>query len=347
MPPLLNLAMISMSQSSFPGRFPSTRLRRLRGTPWIRDLTAETTLRPEHLIQAVILREDDTPAGPIPAMSGIERSTVEESVETAMMARDAGVKALALFPHTGPRDRDSDGTAALDPENLMCRAARAIKDSVPEIGLIGDVALDPYTDHGHDGLLRDGEIVNDGTVAVLTEQATVLAAAGYDVVAPSDMMDGRIGALRHKLDHEGFADRLILSYAVKYASKFYGPYRDAIGSRGVLQGDKRTYQMDPRNSEEGMREVALDLAEGADMVMVKPGLPYLDMIRRTKDEFGVPVAAFQVSGEYAMLRCAADEGAFDFEDAALEALRCFRRAGTDMIISYYATDAARWILAAE
>ncbi|WP_370335847.1 porphobilinogen synthase [Parvularcula marina] len=332
-----------MIDNSFPGRFPATRLRRLRGQGWIRDLAAEAELAPRHLIQAVILREDDAPAGPIPAMEGIKRASVNDAVEMAQNAWKNGIKALALFPHTGKEARDPEGTAALDSDNLMCRAARAIKDAVPQIGLIGDVALDPYTDHGHDGLLRDGEIVNDGTVAVLTEQAVVLASAGYDVLAPSDMMDGRIGAIRKKLDHEGFTDRMILSYAVKYASKFYGPYRDAIGSRGVLQGDKRTYQMDPRNSAEGNREVTLDLAEGADMVMVKPGMPYLDMIARTKAAFNVPVAAFQVSGEYAMLRCAAAEGAFDFEDAALEALTCFRRAGTDMIISYYATDAAGWL----
>lgn len=332
-----------MISAPYPGRFPTSRPRRLRETPWVRELAAETDLGPRHLIQAVILREDDAPAGPVPAMAGVTRSTPDEAVSVARRAHDAGIKALALFPHTGPKHRDSEGTEALNPDNLMCRAARAIKDAVPGIGLIGDVALDPYTDHGHDGLLRDGEIVNDGTVAILTEQATVLASAGYDVLAPSDMMDGRVGAIRKKLDHEGFADRLILSYAIKYASKFYGPYRDAIGSRGVLQGDKRTYQMDPRNSEEGMREATLDLAEGADMLMVKPGMPYLDMVRRTKETFGVPVAAFQVSGEYAMLRCAADEGAFDFEDAALEALWCFRRAGADMVISYYATDAAEWL----
>ena len=332
-----------MPPSTFPGRFPTTRLRRLRGAPWIRNLAAEVALLPEHLVPSVILRDDDAPAGPIPAMPGIQRLTTAESVELAIRARAAGVQALAFFPYTSREDRDPEGSKALDPDNLMCRTARAIKKAVPDIGLIGDVALDPYTDHGHDGLLRNGEIVNDGSVAVLTEQATVLAAAGFDILAPSDMMDGRVGAMRKKLDHEGFADRLILSYAVKYASRFYGPYRDAIGSRGVLQGDKRTYQMDPRNSEEGMREVTLDLAEGADMVMVKPGMPYLDMVRRTKETFNIPVAVFQVSGEYAMLRCAADEGAFSFEDAALEALYSFRRAGADMIITYYGVEAAEWL----
>lgn len=332
-----------MTDSAFPGRFPSSRPRRLRQSQWTREIAAETALASQHLIQALVLREDQANHGPIPAMSGVFRYSIDEAVEYARRSRAAGISALALFPHTGREDRDAEGTKALDGNNLMARAARAIKAEVPDIGLIGDVALDPYTEHGHDGLLRDGEIVNDATVAVLTEQATVLASAGFDVIAPSDMMDGRIGAIRRKLDHEGFADRLILSYAVKYASKFYGPYRDAIGSRGVLEGDKRTYQMDPRNADEGLREVTMDLAEGADIVMVKPGLPYLDMVTRIKARFQVPVAAFQVSGEYAMLRGAADNGAFDFQEAALEALMCFRRAGADMIISYYATDAAEWI----
>jgi porphobilinogen synthase len=308
-------------------------------------MVAETNLTPANLVQAVILREDDAPAGPIPAMAGVTRSTVEEAVGIARRARDLAVPALALFPYTDASARSPDGAAALDADNLMARAARALKREVPELGLIGDVALDPYTDHGHDGLLRDGVIVNDETVGILSEQAVVLAEAGFDVVAPSDMMDGRVGAIRAALDRSGFEDRLILSYAVKYASRFYGPYRDAIGSRGVLQGDKRTYQMDPRNAAEGLREVTLDLAEGADMVMVKPGLPYLDMIARVKQAFPVPVAAFQVSGEYAMLRCAADQGAFEFEAAALEALTGFRRAGADLVISYYALDAASWLTA--
>ena len=264
-----------------------------------------------------------------------------------MAARAAGIPALALFPYTETSERDPDGSGASDPDNLMCQAARAIKREVPEIGLIADVALDPYTDHGHDGILRDGVIVNDETVEILVRQGLVLAEAGFDVLAPSDMMDGRIGALRAALDAEGYEDRMLLSYAVKYASKFYGPYRDAIGSRGVLQGDKRTYQMDPRNGAEGLREVTLDLAEGADMVMVKPGLPYLDMVHRVKAAFPVPVAAFQVSGEYAMLACAAEAGAFEFEAAALEALLAFKRAGADMVISYYAIAAAGWLKAGQ
>jgi porphobilinogen synthase len=306
-------------------------------------MTAETRLSPSDLIQAVILREEDAPAGPVPAMPGVFRLTVGEAVEVARRASEAGLPALALFPHTGTEHRSADAALALDPGNLMARAARAIKREPPKIGLIADVALDPYTDHGHDGLTRDGVILNDETVDMLARQAVVLAEAGFDVLAPSDMMDGRVAAIRRALDAAGHEDRLILSYAVKYASRFYGPYRDAIGSRGVLQGDKRTYQMDPANAEEGLREVALDLAEGADMVMVKPGLPYLDMVARVKDAFRVPTIAFQVSGEYAMLAAAAEAGAFDLREAGLEALSCFKRAGADAVISYYAERAAGWL----
>ncbi|MEM9421477.1 MAG: porphobilinogen synthase [Pseudomonadota bacterium] len=329
----------------FPGRFPQTRLRRLRQASWTREAASETNLSPNDLIQAIILRDDATPAGPIPAMDGILRSSVTEAVYAARKAQACGIPSVALFPFTQPGDRDPQGSAALSPDNLMARAGRAIKAQVPNIGLIGDVALDPYTDHGHDGILDGERIMNDETVDILRRQAVMLATAGYDVVAPSDMMDGRIGVIRDTLDKEGYKDCMTLSYAVKYASHFYGPYRDAIGSRGVLKGDKSTYQMDPRNAEEGLREVALDLAEGADIVMVKPGMPYLDMITRVKDQFRVPTAAFQVSGEYAMLKTAAAAGAFDFAPAALEALRCFKRAGADMIISYYATDAAEWLSA--
>lgn len=332
-----------MSISHFPGKYPTSRLRRPRAAAWRRELVAETDLTPRNLIQAIILRDDDAPAGPIPAMEGVNRLTVSEALDTAIRARDAGMSAVAMFPYTTAKDRSPNGEGALDPNNLMCRAARHLKAKVPEIGLIGDVALDPYTDHGHDGLLEGGVILNDPTIEVLKKQAVILAEAGFDVLAPSDMMDGRIGAIRKALDADGFQDQMILSYAVKYASKFYGPYRDAIGSRGVLQGDKRTYQMDPRNAAEGLREIAQDLDEGADLVMVKPGMPYLDMVTRVKDAFGVPVTAFQVSGEYAMLKSAASAGAFDFKDAALEALTCFRRAGADTIISYYATQAANWL----
>ena len=332
-----------MSAHEYTGRYPLARPRRLRGAPWVRRLVAETRLSPADLVQAVILREPDAPASPVPAMPGVVRVTPREAVEVARDAAALGVPALALFPYTDASARDAEGTGALSDENLMCRAARAIKRDVPEVGLIGDVALDPYTEHGHDGLLRDGVVVNDETVDVLARQAVVLARAGFDVVAPSDMMDGRVGAIRAGLDEAGFEDRLILSYAVKYASRFYGPYRDAIGSRGVLQGDKRTYQMDPANTDEGLREAAMDLAEGADMLMVKPGMPYLDVLSRVKAAFGVPTVAFQVSGEYAMLACAAEAGAFDRREAGLEALACFKRAGADAVISYYALEAARWL----
>ena len=332
-----------MTEHSFPGRYPGTRARRLRGSPWIRSLVAENRLSPDDLIQAVILREDDAPAGPVPAMPGVARMTVEEVADAAGRFARAGLPALALFPHTGPEHRSADASLALDPDNLMCRAARALKTRAPDLGLIADVALDPYTEHGHDGLLSGETILNDATNAVLAKQAVVLAEAGYDVLAPSDMMDGRVGVVRAALDEAGFEDRLILSYAVKYASRFYGPYRDAIGSRGVLRGDKRTYQMDPANADEGLREVAMDLAEGADMVMVKPGMPYLDMVCRVKEAFGVPTIAFQVSGEYAMLAHAAEAGAFEMQEAGLEALLAFKRAGADAVISYYAEDAVGWM----
>ena len=333
-----------MSAHPFPGRYPATRARRLRGAPWVRAVVAETRLAPADLIQAVILREDDAPAGPVPAMPGVKRMTTDEVARAAPRLAQLGLPALALFPHTGSEHRSAGADLALDSDNLMCRAARAVKARAPEMGLIADVALDPYTDHGHDGLMDDGgRILNDETNAVLARQAVVLADSGYDVLAPSDMMDGRVGVIRGALDEAGFQDRLILSYAVKYASRFYGPYRDAIGSRGVLRGDKRTYQMDPANADEGLREVAMDLAEGADMVMVKPGMPYLDIVRRVKEAFRVPTVAFQVSGEYAMLTAAAEAGAFEMPEAGLEALSCFKRAGADAVITYYAEDAVRWM----
>lgn len=274
-------------------------------------------------------------------MPGIERQTIEQAVASAERALSLGIPALALFPFTGPDDRDSEGSLAFSSDNLMCRAARAIKDAVPEAVIIADVALDPYTEHGHDGLMNaDGTILNDETIEALCRQAIVLADAGYDMVAPSDMMDGRIGEIRKALDAAGHQDVAILSYAVKYASAFYGPYRDAVGSRGALKGDKRTYQMDPGNAEEGLREAALDVKEGADMLMVKPGLAYLDMVTRVKDEFQMPTVAFQVSGEYAMLKAAAAAGAFDFDQALMESLLAFKRAGADAVITYAATHAA-------
>lgn len=277
-------------------------------------------------------------------MDGVLRLTVDEAADLANRSVKAGLGGLALFPFTKTEDRDPEGSRAFEADNLMGRAARAIKAAAPEALIIADVALDPYTDHGHDGLMDStGEILNDLTVEALCRQAVVLAEAGFDVIAPSDMMDGRIGSIRGALDQAGYEDIAILSYAVKYASAFYGPYRDAVGSRGALQGDKRTYQMDPSNADEGMREAELDIREGADMLMVKPGLAYLDMVQRVKAGFGLPTVAFQVSGEYAMLKCAAAAGAFDFDTALLESLLAFKRAGADAVITYAAEHAAQLI----
>jgi porphobilinogen synthase len=322
-------------------RFPALRLRRTRQTDWSRRLFSETTLVASDFIQAVILKNGEKIREPIDAMPGVARLSPDQAVLVAREAYDLGIPALALFPYTDASNRTPDGEEALNPGNLMCRTARAIKDAVPEIGLMADIALDPYTDHGHDGLLRDGEIVNDETVDILAHQAVVMADAGYDIVAPSDMMDGRVGAIRAGLDDAGFDKVQIMAYAAKYASAFYGPYRDAIGSSGVLRGDKRTYQMDPANSDEALREVALDLAEGADAVMVKPGLAYLDIIWRVKNEFRAPTFAFQVSGEYAMIKAAAGNGWLDGERAMMESLIAFKRAGADGVITYFASDAAK------
>jgi porphobilinogen synthase len=269
-------------------------------------------------------------------MPGVERVSVDEAVRDAERAAKLAIPCLALFPYTDPHLRDHEGTEALNSDNLVCRAIRAIKKEVPQLGLLCDVALDPYTSHGHDGLLRDGVIVNDETVAVLVQQALVEAEAGCDIIAPSDMMDGRVGAIRRALDAAGFADVQIMAYAAKYASAFYGPFRDAVGSSATLTGDKRTYQMDPANTEEALREVELDIVEGADMVMVKPGMPYLDILRRVKDAFGMPTFAYQVSGEYAMIMAAAQNGWLDGEKAMMESLIAFKRAGASGVLSYFA-----------
>ncbi|MEZ5921698.1 MAG: porphobilinogen synthase [Parvularculaceae bacterium] len=321
--------------------FPSTRLRRPRAAAWSRALVAETRLSPADFIWAMVLIDGESVKEPVASMPGAFRLSVDEAVKAAREAKSLGVPALALFPFTSKKDRSADAALAFDPDNLMCRAARAIKDAVPEVGLMADVALDPYTDHGHDGFLEGGEIVNDRTVEALVKQAIVEAKAGFDIIAPSDMMDGRIGAIRAGLDAEGLQHVQIMSYAAKYASCFYGPYRDAIGSSGVLKGDKRTYQMDPANSDEALREVAMDIAEGADSVMVKPAGAYLDIIRRVKDEFKMPTFAFQVSGEYAMIMAAAQNGWIDEERAILESLLSIRRAGADGVITYFAGRAAK------
>jgi len=330
----------------FAGAFPATRLRRTRAAAWSRSLVRESRLTPQDLIWPIFLTEADV-AEPVPAMPGVARLPIDEAVEAAREAAGLGIPLLALFPHTGPGKRSARGEEAVNPDNLVCRALRAIKEAAPELGLMADVALDPYTSHGQDGLLaEDGRVLNDETVEVLVEQARVQAAAGCDVIAPSDMMDGRVGSIRRALESDGRTEVQILSYAVKYASSFYGPFRDAVGASGVLQGDKTTYQMDPANSEEALREAAMDVAEGADGLIVKPGLPYLDVLARVKAAFGLPTVAYQVSGEYAMLHAAADQGAFDIDAALLETLMGFRRAGADGVITYFAPRAAKLLQSA-
>ena len=305
-------------------------------------MVAETHLTPSDLIWPLFVTQGAGNREPINSMPGVERLSVDLLAQAAREAADLGIPCLALFPNTEPERRSDDGREALNPDNLMCRAIRAIKEAVPQIGVLTDVALDPYTSHGHDGLLdAAGRILNDPSVEVLVGQALNQARAGADIIAPSDMMDGRIGAIRAALEREGFHDVQIMSYAVKYASVFYGPFRDAVGSGGYLKGDKKTYQMDPANAEEGLREVALDLAEGADHVMVKPGLPYLDMIHRVKQRFEVPVFAYQVSGEYAMIEAAVAAGVLDRDRAILETLTAFKRAGCSGVLTYHARDAAR------
>ena len=305
-------------------------------------MVAETLLTPSDLIWPLFVTQGSGNREAIKSMPGVERLSVDLLAAAAREAAGLGIPCLALFPNTEPDRRSDDGREALNPDNLMCRAIRAIKDAVPEIGVLTDVALDPYTSHGHDGLLDDaGRIVNDPSVEVLVGQSLNQARAGADIIAPSDMMDGRIGAIRAALEGEAFHDVQIMSYAVKYASAFYGPFRDAVGSGGYLKGDKKTYQMDPANAEEGLREVALDLTEGADHVMVKPGLPYLDMVRRVKERFEVPVFAYQVSGEYAMIEAAVAAGVLDRDRAILETLTAFKRAGCSGVLTYHARDAAR------
>ncbi len=317
------------------------RPRRNRKAEWARRLVRETSLGVDDLIWPIFLCEGEGAREPVASMPGVARLSIDQAVRAAAEAAELKIPALALFPFTDPRLRDAQASEALNPENLVCRAARAIKREVPELGLIIDVALDPYTSHGHDGLLRGGKILNDETVFVLAEQALNQARAGADIIAPSDMMDGRVGAIRAALDKENFEDVQILSYAAKYASAFYGPFRDAVGTSATLVGDKRTYQMDPANSDEALREVAQDIAEGADMVMVKPALPYLDIIFRIKDRFGVPAFAYQVSGEYAMIMAAANNGWIDGDKAMLESLTAIKRAGADAVLSYFAPRAAR------
>ncbi|WP_379995671.1 porphobilinogen synthase [Devosia nitrariae] len=317
------------------------RLRRGRAHGWSRAMVRETALASADLIWPIFIIEGENERTRIKTMPGVERLSVDLAVAAAREARDAGIPALALFPNTPDHLRSEGAEEAYNPDNLMCRALSAIKDAVPDIGLIADVALDEYSSDGQDGLVRDGVILNDETVEVMVRSALVQARAGADIIAPSDMMDGRVGAIRAMLDAEGFEDRQIMSYAAKYASCFYGPFREAVGSGQRLKGDKRTYQMDYANSDEALREIAQDLEEGADSIMVKPGLPYLDIVRRAKDAFNVPIYAYQVSGEFAMIEFAAAAGALDRDAAILESLQAFKRAGCSGVLTYFALEVAR------
>ena len=332
-----------MSQASFPAQsFPATRMRRGRSSPWIREMLAEHRLHPSDLIWPLFIADGKGAEEPVASLPGVSRWSVDRLADRAREAHSLGIPCLALFPNTPPALRSERAEEALNRDNLICRAIRAIKDAVPDIGVLTDVALDPYTAHGHDGLVdAAGYVLNDETTEILTGQALVQAEAGADIVAPSDMMDGRVGAIREALEAGGHRNVAIMAYAAKYASAFYGPFRDAVGSRGLLKGDKRGYQMDPANGGEALREVALDLAEGADMVMVKPGLPYLDVVARVKDAFGVPTFAYQVSGEYAMIEAAVAAGAGERDALILETLMSFKRAGATGVLTYHALDAAR------
>jgi porphobilinogen synthase len=324
--------------------FPELRMRRGRTRPWLRAMLTENRLHPSDFIWPLFVCDGRDQEEPIASLPGVSRWSVDRIGARAKEAAAVGIPCVALFPNTPQDLRSERAEEALNRDNLICRAIKAIKDSVPEIGVLTDVALDPYTAHGHDGIVdRAGEVINDETVGILVEQALVQSEAGADIVAPSDMMDGRVAAIRAALERESYQQVAIMAYAAKYASAFYGPFRDAVGSRGRLKGDKRTYQMDPANIDEAIREVELDLAEGADFVMVKPGLPYLDVIARVKDEFGVPTFAYQVSGEFAMIEHAAAAGAGDRDALILETLLAFKRAGATGVLSYHALDAARLI----
>ncbi len=320
--------------------FPKARLRRTRHADWSRRLVREHTLGPDDLIWPIFLIEGENRREAVSSMPGVERLSIDQALKAGERALALGIPAVALFPVLPAAARDADGSEALRPDNLVCRTVRALKQEFPDLGIMCDVALDPYTSHGHDGLLHEGYVLNDETVEVLVGQALVQAEAGADIIAPSDMMDGRVGAIRTALEAKGFKNTLIMAYAAKYASAFYGPFRDAIGTAGALKGDKKGYQMDPANSDEALREIALDIAEGADMVMVKPGMPYLDIVSRVSRGFGVPTFAYQVSGEYAMLAGAIERGWLDRERVILESLIGFKRAGAAGVLTYFALEAA-------
>ena len=330
-----------MPSLSFPGRYPRTRLRRNRADAWSRRMVAESRIAPSDLIWPIFVIEGKSTRQPVDTMPGVDRLTVDLLGEAVGEAKALGIPAVALFPQVPDDMKSEAGEEAFNQDNLMCRAIAEIKAQQPEIGVIADVALDPYTSHGHDGILHEGRVLNDETVKMLVMQALTLAEAGADIVAPSDMMDGRIGAIRESMDSAGLSRVRIMSYAAKYASCFYGPFRDAIGSATVLKGDKKTYQMDPANGLEALREAALDLEEGADMIMVKPGLSYLDIVQRLTESFGVPTFAFHVSGEYAMMKAAAEAGWLDYDRAVIEVLTAFKRAGCNGVLTYAALDAAR------
>jgi porphobilinogen synthase len=325
--------------------FPALRMRRLRRHDWSRRLVAETTLSASDFIWPIFVVDGENVRAPVPSMPGVDRLSPDLAAAAAEEAARLGIPVIALFPYTDAALKSEDGREATNANNLVCRAVRAIKKAVPQIGVLCDVALDPYTTHGHDGIFVGDDIGNDETVEILVRQALVQAEAGCDIIAPSDMMDGRVGAIRSALEARGFRNTMIMAYAAKYASAFYGPFRDAVGSSKALKGDKRTYQMDPSNGDEAMREVALDIAEGADMVMVKPGMPYLDLVRRVKDEFGMPTFVYQVSGEYSMLMAAIERGWLERDRVILESLMAFKRAGANGILTYFARDAAKLLQA--
>ena len=316
-------------------------MRRLRTEPWIRDLVEENNISARDLIWPVFVIEGQNKTESVASMPNVNRYSVDLLVQEVKKARDLGIPAIALFPITDPDKKTDDGQEAFNADNLICRAIQAIKAEVPDIGIITDVALDPYTTHGHDGIMEDGKVLNDETLDVLSKQAIVQAQAGADIIAPSDMMDGRIGAIRSALDGKKHQNTMILSYAAKYASAFYGPFRDAVQSKGCLSGDKKTYQMNPANSDEALQEVMLDIQEGADMLMVKPGIPYLDIICRVKDRFKLPTFAYHVSGEYAMLQAACQNGWLDYDSAILETITAFKRAGCEGILTYSALDVVK------
>jgi porphobilinogen synthase len=330
-------------QQEVRGGYPRQRMRRLRSSGWLRELVQEHRLAAQDFVWPLFISEGNNTAEDIKTMPGVQRLSIDRAISEIKQASDLGLCAIALFPYVTIEKKTMDGREACNPDNLLCRAIAEIKAACPGIGVITDVALDPYTTHGHDGVVDGSRILNDETVEILCEQSLVQARAGADIIAPSDMMDGRVGKIRDALDAQGFTDTAIMSYAVKYASAFYGPFRDAVGSGPLLKGDKKTYQMNPANIDEAMRETALDIAEGADMVMVKPGLPYLDVIAAVKSTFRVPTIAYQVSGEYAMLKAAAQNGALNYETALAETMLCFKRAGADAIFSYGAPDMLKYL----